>query len=71
MICHQEEAQPEVGAKGRDLGGPDFCHWHAVGSWLFSFQAFSFVFFFSAKEIRLIFALLSRCDMKYVLTEMF
>lgn len=27
LLCHQEEAQPEVGARDRDLGGPDFCQW--------------------------------------------
>lgn len=34
LICHQKEAQPEVGARDRELGGPDLCPWHTVGSWL-------------------------------------
>lgn len=27
LLCHQEEAQPEIGARDRDLGGPDFRQW--------------------------------------------
>jgi len=32
-ICHQEEAQPEAGARDWESGGPDFCCWCMVGFW--------------------------------------